>query len=255
MGNILSNASIPTPVGVAAPDGEFIIEITDDEADAPRNCSLLAWLEGSPMEEESDPIATWEKLGTLNAKVHNVFQNSELPADFERQVWDENGLIGETCLWGHYIDWPKLSAADIELLDKAADKLRGELLAFGKDADRYGIIHADLMPSNVLVDGDVFQIIDFDDSGFGWHLYELATSLFMQELDDIRPQLIAAWVKGYRSERPLAEEHLAMVPAFVMARRLKIMGWMSSRQNVEIVQEYGDILTETCLQIAADYVK
>jgi len=255
MGQILSAAGIPTPIGVAAADGDYVIEIADDEADAPRNCSMLVWLEGAPMDEESNPVATWEKLGVLNAQVHKVFESTELPTGFVRQVWDENGLVGATCLWGHYIDWPKLSTADIVLLDKAAAKLRGELVAFGKDADRYGLIHADLMPNNVLVDGDNFQIIDFDDSGFGWHMYELATSLFMQEQEDIRPQLVEAWVKGYRTERPLADEQLEMLPAFIMARRLKIMGWMSSRQNTEIVQEYGDILTETCLQIAADYIK
>ena len=254
MGDILSKAGIPTPLGVPASNGNLIMRIDDDELDAPRYCSLLSWIDGVPMDEESDPVGTWEKLGELNAKVHNVFQSTVLPDDFERQVWDEHGLIGETCIWGDYADLPALSTDDKALLDKAADQLRGALQSFGKDAARYGLIHADLMPSNVLVDGEVLNIIDFDDSGFGWHLYELATSLFMQELDDIRPRLIEAWVKGYRSHRPLEEADLTMLPAFIMARRLKIMGWMVSRQETPIVEELGSILTETCLHLAADYI-
>ena len=30
---------------------------------------------------------------------------------------------------------------------------------------------------NVLVDGDNIRLIDFDDAGFGWHMFEIATIL------------------------------------------------------------------------------
>ena len=39
------------------------------------------------------------------------------------------------------------------------------------------MIHADLVPENVLVDGDSIRLIDFDDAGFGWHHFEIATAL------------------------------------------------------------------------------
>ena len=40
---------------------------------------------------------------------------------------------------------------------------RRVLGAFGRDADRFGLTHGDLMPDNVLVAGGVPYVIDFDD--------------------------------------------------------------------------------------------
>ena len=34
----------------------------------------------------------------------------------------------------------------------------------------------DLVRENVMVDGDKLQLIDFDDGGFGFNLYDLATT-------------------------------------------------------------------------------
>ncbi len=73
-------------------------------------------------------------------------------------------------------------------------------------ADRYGLIHADLVPENLLVDGDRVRVIDFDDAGFGWHLFELATSLYFISGDEGYPTARAALIRGYRSERALPDE-------------------------------------------------
>ena len=40
----------------------------------------------------------------------------------------------------------------------------------------YSMIHADMHPGNVLVDGDRLTVIDFDDAAWGWHAYDIAVA-------------------------------------------------------------------------------
>lgn len=49
--------------------------------------------------------------------------------------------------------------------------------------------------------GDTVMLIDFEDSGFGWHLFELATSPFFLMNDDRFDEISAATVQGYREQR------------------------------------------------------
>ena len=47
---------------------------------------------------------------------------------------------------------------------------------YGKKPDRYGLIHSDLNINNILVDGDQVKILDFDDCGYGWLLFDFSTA-------------------------------------------------------------------------------
>ena len=58
------------------------------------------------------------------------------------------------------------------------EEVSRELLAFVKSPDRFGLIHGDLVPENILIHAARLRIIDFDDAGFGWHMFELASSLY-----------------------------------------------------------------------------
>ena len=48
------------------------------------------------------------------------------------------------------------------------------------DDRRVSTIHADLHAGNILVRDGGVTVIDVDDAGFGWHVYELAVALLME---------------------------------------------------------------------------
>ena len=56
---------------------------------------------------------------------------------------------------------------------------------------------------NLLFDDGVVRLIDFDDAGFGWHLFDMATSLFYLSLAGERTfdAILDAFITGYRSQR------------------------------------------------------
>src|SRR5579864_52029 len=112
-----------------------------------------------------------------------------------------------------------------------------DLDEFGTAADRYSLIHADLVPENILVDGTHLQVIDFDDAGFGWHMFELATSLYFIRRESVYPEARDALIEGYRHVRPLPQTQLACLPMFLAARGSTYLGWVHTRRNEPAARE------------------
>jgi Ser/Thr protein kinase RdoA (MazF antagonist) len=129
-----------------------------------------------------------------------------------------------------------------------------DLHAVGTAPDRYGLIHADLVPENILVDGDALRVIDFDDAGYGWHMFEIATSLYFIRRDSIYFQARDAVVEGYRQHRSLPEEHLALLPMFLAARGSTYLGWVHTRAGEPVAAELTPALIELAVAAAEDYL-
>jgi Ser/Thr protein kinase RdoA (MazF antagonist) len=87
------------------------------------------------------------------------------------------GLAGVHPTVGPAWDNWALSAEQRTLVLECRDALRERLGRWGKDRERYGIIHSDLMPENLLVAADGVRLNDFDDAGFGWYLYDPAPAV------------------------------------------------------------------------------
>lgn len=93
-----------------------------------------------------------------------------------------------------------------------------------------GLIHADLRPSNVIRGNDGrLTVIDFDDAGYSWYLYDYASSLSFIEHEPYAPDLAKAWVKGYqRVAGSFTDEELRIMSALSMIRRMQMLGWTTS---------------------------
>jgi Ser/Thr protein kinase RdoA (MazF antagonist) len=94
------------------------------------------------------------------------------------------------------------------------------------------------MPENILVHAGVPSVIDFDDCGFGWFLYDPATTLAWSTGDENFGRIRDAWVEGYRSVEPLPDEDLRELPTFIMARFLVGLGWLHTRRETPMAQAF-----------------
>ena len=99
-----------------------------------------------------------------------------------------------------------------------------------------------LRQSGALVEGEYVEsqrlrLIDFDDAGFGWHMFELATALYFC-LDDPRyEQIKAALLEGYHAVKPLSEADRRTLALFLMLRGTTYLGWIHTR---DVEKESGD---------------
>ena len=138
-----------------------------------------------------------------------------------------------------------LDAAKTELFARTVALIGRRLAAYGKARERFGLIHCDLRLANLLIDGDVVKVIDFDDCGFGWFMYDAATPVSFFEHEPQVPELIDAWVRGYRcGGAALADDDDAEIPTFVMLRRLLLVAWIGSHAETDLAQSMGVAYTD-----------
>lgn len=226
-------------------DGEPVESIRIRDLAEPRSVSVGAWIDGKALADD-DSSTAYELVGRTSALIQRHGREWRPPPWFTRPVWDFERLVGPRALWGNYADLERLAPAQLPLLDRAAASVRGHLERFGRSSDRFGLTHADLMPDNVLVHEGVPHVIDFDDCGYGWYLYDLATLLAVRGGDPDRERVRDAWIEGYRSVEALPDDHLAVIEWLVMARLLLGLGWMHTRRETELAQ----LLTDTVIEMA-----
>lgn len=97
-------------------------------------------------------------------------------------------------------------------------------------------------------------MIDFDDCGFSWFLYDLGSSLSFMEHDPAVPELVDAWVTGYREVAPLSAEEQAELPTFVLLRRLLLVAWIGSHHDTDLARSMGPEFTRVSCDLAEDYL-
>ncbi len=233
-----------------------------EDSDGPRQVDVFEWIEGRPLGSVDQSLAAdpetirsvYATVGALAARIHAQSSAWRPPPSFHRHAWDREGLVGERPFWGRFWELETLQPAERRLLERLRGALDAELRRFGTAADRFGLIHADLVPENVLVDGDRVRVIDFDDAGFGWHLFEIATSLYFIRRESFYEIARDAFVAGYRRQRPLPDEHLALLPAFLAARGTTYLGWVHTRRGESVAQELTPLSIELAVAAAEDYL-
>ncbi|WP_432181760.1 phosphotransferase enzyme family protein [Streptomyces sp. NBC_00063] len=256
----LRGAGVATPAVVPDRDGRLFRHVTCDDVPDGRLVDILTWVDGRPLGSLEDGVGDTEsaavafrETGRLMARLHDHAEHWQRPDGFTRHAWDLEGLLGEAPLWGRFWELEALDAEQRSLVLAARDRARADLLDFGDAADRYGLIHADFLPENLLVDDGAVHLIDFDDAGFGWHLFDIATSLFVVG-EPGSDALRDAFVAGYRTERDLPDEHLARLPLFFLLRGLTYLGWLHTRQETDTAREMTPVMVDAVTALAADYL-
>jgi Ser/Thr protein kinase RdoA (MazF antagonist) len=249
-----------TPIEVLLPlpnkKGEYIQVIRLENAPEKYLCTMFTFLNGDLLDEENESalIGHFETLGEVTAHLHEHSIHWEKSREIKRPFWDFDTTLGERPIWGRWQDGRAITAERAAIFQKVADTIQKRLDQFGKGPSRFGIIHADLRLTNFIVEGEKIKVIDFDDCGFGWYLYDLASSLSFIEHKTYVPELIQAWLKGYRKVRELSPEEEAEIPTFIMLRRLMLIAWIGSRNN-ETTKKLGEEYTIQTVRLAKEYLE
>jgi Ser/Thr protein kinase RdoA (MazF antagonist) len=253
----LRSAGIATTEPRRAIDGSLFVTESTAELPEGRQCDLLVWVPGDAIGSVEEGVAldaatlktVYHSAGELAARIHNHGEVWQRPAGFTRLSWDEDGFFGESgAISGRYWDLAALTAEQLALLHRARDVSAVALGAFGKSPDRWGLVHGDLLPENLYYDGSDLRLIDWDDTGFGWHLYDFSTALFAHLGRASFDPALAAMTEGYRRHRALPDEHLEMLPILTMARALSYVGWAHTRPGT--AGDMTHLIIETACELA-----
>lgn len=235
----LSAAGVSAPNGVRARDGRWYVTAPTPDPQGHRLVGVTNWSEGEIFSEvvgrdtaEAAP-GHYARLGELIAQLHNQAAGWSPPSDFCRRSLDGEGLVGESPFWGRFWESGSLSAEERRISAAARVRIAERLLALAKTSDTFSMIHADLHPGNVLVDGGRLSVIDFDDAAFGWHAFDLAVALFAAWARPDYLTLRDAFLRGYATRRRPIEGLDKSLPLFLLLRGLMLIGWQDQRPELD----------------------
>jgi Ser/Thr protein kinase RdoA (MazF antagonist) len=236
----LADSGIDVPSAVPARDGRDYVRVTIPATGEQRFAGMLRWTEGRLLshvlaETSDDKVVEdyFAQLGALTAAMHNQASTWRPPPGFTRHALDSDGLMGEAPHWGPFWEHRSLTAAERRLLLDVRGRMHDRLARLSRDCATYSLIHADMHPGNILVDGDRLTVIDFDDAGFGWHQYDIAVVLTYWQSKPNAAAIERAFLDGYRATRPVPDAALATIPMFRLVRWMASIGWFHQRPELE----------------------
>ncbi|RRO08990.1 phosphotransferase [Pectobacterium aquaticum] len=192
---------------------------------------LVSYLAGVPQYLTSPSTALMPQLGGSLAQLDNALHGFTHPAANRSLLWD----ISRAEQVRPYLDFvsePQQYQHLQRVFDRYDSHVAPELTTL-----RRQVIHNDLNPHNVLVDGTsptrVTGIIDFGDAIFAPLICEVATALAYQIGDgsDLLEQVVP-FIAAYHQHRPLTSAEIALLPDLIatrMALTLTIAQWRASR--------------------------
>jgi Ser/Thr protein kinase RdoA (MazF antagonist) len=237
---------VRTPRVLPGRDGERVVEFDPGDGRGPRMGVRFEFLPGvAPAEENL--LSEFERLGSITARMHRHAKSWSCPAGFSRFDWTFGSAFGPNPRWGDWRTAPTIGPEERRLLERLESVLQKRLQSYHEDS-RFGLIHADLRLSNLLVHNGTAAVIDFDDCGFSWYMYDLATALtFIEDTPGV-PGLIERWLTGYQSVLPVDAKDRREVWTFILFRRLLVLAWIASHSTVDIAVQQGTRYIEgTCL--------
>jgi Ser/Thr protein kinase RdoA (MazF antagonist) len=247
---------VVTPVPVKGRDGELIQIVSHPRMARPHHVVLSEWETGVEPGIDHELLGPFEALGEVTARMHRHTQAWGRPSWFTRHSWDFETSLGDAQPhWGRWRDGMGVDAAKEMLFGRAVDLIGKRLAAYGRSNERFGLIHCDLRLANLLIDGRAVKVIDFDDCGFGWYMYDAATPVSFYEHEPQVPDLIEAWKRGYRKVIDLSKADEAEIPTFIMLRRLLLVAWIGSHAETDLAKSMGLPYTEGTVGLCQDYLR
>lgn len=225
----MAETGVAVPQPIAAHNGSLLIALSNGSF-----ASVISWISGAALGVGGVPferpvktiIKQHHDLGCLLASVHTATDRLVLPADFSRPRWDVAGLVGENPLWGRFWEHPVATPEQSVILKNARHFLKEKLSQHAANGGDFGPIHADVLRENVIVNDDSLCLIDFDDSGFGFRLYDLGTVMVQNLYEPAYLQIRDALISGYAETRVVTAD---LVEIFTLVRTCASVGWTIPR--------------------------
>ncbi|TIC79319.1 phosphotransferase [Nocardioides sp. GY 10127] len=263
---VAAETPVATPAPVRGLDGALVQEVRDD-AGTTWTAIGFAFVPGLMLEDvlgegPDDAVPWFGPIGEVVATLHAHARSWERPAGFSRFTWGLDDLVGPAARWGRW-RVAALDAPDLRVLEEAERSALTLLADVPLDAREWGLVHGDLRPSNLMVaagtegvapDAGRLTVIDFDDCGLGYYLYDLAAAVSFYEHLPQAPAMARAWVEGYTAHAPLTRRDLDVAGALSMLRRLTLLGWTVTHREDALPPDLAAAMLPGTVEVGARYL-
>ena len=143
-----------------------------------------------------------------------------------------------------------------EVMEIPEDLCKGVIQYFGTlySSLPRQIIHRNLTPSNLIVEGDKWGIIDFELSERDVRIFDpcyAATAIFSESFEESNPERLAQWItiyqniiSGYDAVRKLSENEKKAIPYVVLCNQLICCAWFAGQEKYKKVFSVNQKMTK-----------
>jgi len=223
----LADEGFPVPRPLKTHNQSLFWETPKEDLKKKYIIAYWTWIEGSIVPNDQRNPDHFYIVGSMLSRLHNFSINWAFPKGFQRPQCDSGGVYGTLGIIGKRIEsaWESVSEQLRSDLKGARDALQQIELAIGKDSRRYGLVHGDPSFGNILFNDNSPFLIDFDDSGFGYLMSDLAVVLAgawgKPGFEERRSSLLC----GYQKNRNLSDEEISALPFAMAARAASLIFW------------------------------
>jgi Ser/Thr protein kinase RdoA (MazF antagonist) len=237
-----AETDVVVPDPLAAPDGDYVVEVDSAGLGRPLLVVAAAWLDGPDLRDPS--VDQCHLLGSAMATMHEQALGWQLPEGAELSTFD-TPLFGARDLLSNH-DW--LAPDERSVVDDAMNRTAATF----HDAyagQRLIALHADLHGGNLKAHNDGLAIFDFDDAGLGVPLLDLAIATFyLRDGHDEREQALQA---GYAEVRPLPDADPNHLEGLIAARQLLLANTLLASGTASLRNDARDYLGVTVRRLQA----
>ncbi len=236
--------SLSIPVPLHNNDNALVTTVTHNNQT--HSCVVMSWVLGDTPEPGLFSLFLIEQLGVIIAEMHVVAEGCSPPPSHTRPRWDWEQVFGQGSFLHNESVMATLNQEQRTALQSAAEYTH-HMLSSGNHhtACAMGFIHADMHLDNILIshETNAIGIIDFDECGIGYYLYDLASvidsfqrRLFTNQADSQLGR--EALLRGYGSIRALPVEVEKYLGVFMGLRDMVTLNFILCSRNPN-VKEWG----------------
>jgi Ser/Thr protein kinase RdoA (MazF antagonist) len=208
------------------------------------HCTLLGWLEGEPYHRALESPETAAQIGVILAELHQHAAGWRLPPGFTRPARDAAYFEGVLAALIPAVDDGRIAPGDFAALARSVELLLERMAGPGGDQGGEGILHADTHKGNMLYQAGKIRLIDFSFCAFGNFLFDLGICF-----GDMKPELHADCLAGYRSVRPLPAGHEAWIEGLFLGSIVGTFSFWAANPAAQ------DSLRRKVPQVVRDYAE
>ncbi|MGK0367644.1 MAG: Ser/Thr protein kinase RdoA (MazF antagonist) [Thermoproteota archaeon] len=226
----LSKTDINCQVPIANTKGKLISHVDG------RNITIISWVEGRHIYKSVNK-KHMQMLASLLSKMHKNTKSIKVKY---RQYWDAKGLAGPKPFVGSINEVLGLNNSQQKYILESSKEIFKRLKDYEKKTPhKMGLIHGDLHFGNFFLKNSELSPIDFDDCGFGFHLYDLSViDVFMgyfvkaKKLSKKNYQILSdELLNSYSKINPLSDHDIRIYEDLNIARRLVGTQWLNNRKD------------------------